>query len=290
MIDVLFKDRRWSLLLASLPLLLANPLAAERSEVNTLFVGHSLINNEMPFMFSRLVEDAGLDGHYAAQIINGAPLRHNWEHRSKADFSGQWPPEHFAGDALARGVYDALVLTEAIPLQDQIEWNDSVLYAKRFVELAESHMPSVRAFLYETWHPANEGDWLQRIVNDRALWEGIVERVNRELGRESLYLIPAGQALRSLVMEIEGGLIPGYSSRGDIMADDIHMNDLGNYFIACVIYAAVYERSPVGRAYQLNNRWGVAYDAPSEALARRMQAIAWETVRGYTLSGLSPGD
>jgi len=61
-----------------------------------------------------------------------------------------------------------------------------------------------------------------------------------------------------------------------LFSDDIHLNDLGLYFIACVQYSAIYGTSPVGLPRELVGQWGTPYTAPSEDLALLMQQIAWQ--------------
>ncbi len=259
------------------------PMNATRS----FFIGHSLVNFDMPYMLEQIAADAGLSAEAGTQVNNGAPIRYNWENRFRASFPGDWPPPNFAGDDLPDGNWDVLVMTEGIPLETNVTWNESGVYAGNFVDLARLHNSGTRTYIYETWHSLDESNWLNRIVSDLPLWESVMEEVNSSRGAGTMHLIPAGQALRSLVLQIEGGQIPGYNSRNQLFVDDIHMNDAGNYFIACVMYATIYGRSPVGLEYRFNNRWGQAYDAPSAALAAAMQQTAWDTVRNYEHNGLS---
>ena len=125
-------------------------------DASVVFVGHSLVNYDMPQMFRQLAEDANCTVRTADHIFNGAPLRYNWDNRFESLFSGQWPPNAFAGDALNTGTYDTLVMTEAIPLQDQITWNASSEYAGNFLDLARANNSATRVFFYETWHSRNK--------------------------------------------------------------------------------------------------------------------------------------
>ncbi|CAM2005936.1 PKD domain-containing protein [Acanthopleuribacter pedis] len=257
------------------------PLSSSKS----FFIGHSLVNFDMPLMLERLVADAGLNAEVGTQVNNGAPIRFNWSNRFRASFPGEWPPPNFAGDDLPSGDWDALIMTEGIPLQTNVTWNESSRYAGNFVDLARQHNSATRSYIYETWHSLDEANWLQRIVDDLPLWESIMEDVNATRDNDAMYLIPAGQALRNLILMMEGGQIPGYTNRTQLFVDDIHMNDQGNYLIACVMYAALYRRSPVGLDHTLIDRWGQPYSAPSAAMAAAMQQVAWDTVRNYEHNG-----
>jgi hypothetical protein len=85
---------------------------------------------------------------------------------------------------------------------------------------------------------------------------------------------------------VQAGEAADLTSLTQLFSDDIHLNDLGNYFIACVQYAVIYGTSPVGLPRQLVNQWGKPYKPPSEALALRMQQIAWDVVSRHRLRDL----
>ncbi|TYO83958.1 hemolysin type calcium-binding protein, partial [Oceanicella actignis] len=98
----------------------------------------------------------------------------------------------------------------------------------------------------------------------------------------------AGQAMARMHDAIAAGQVPGLNDISDLFADTIHLNDLGNYFMAMVHYAAIYGRDPGDLPEALHGGWGQAFGAPSAALADVMQDIAWQTV-SETLA-LDPAD
>lgn len=77
--------------------------------------------------------------------------------------------------------------------------------------------------------------------------------------------------------------------------DGIHGNLHGAYLSLCVLYAAIFERSPVGLAYHLSDipqgsqeyimrhmfEGGLDYKAITEEETAFLQRIAWETVQDY---------
>jgi hypothetical protein len=86
--------------------------------------------------------------------------------------------------------------------------------------------------------------------------------------------------------------LSGYGSRTaecSKVAARIHANALGAYAVGCVHYAAITGRSPVGLAADIKERWGRGWwtkdggwerpTPPSAEVIRRIQEIAWETVR-----------
>jgi hypothetical protein len=59
-------------------------------------------------------------------------------------------------------------------------------------------------------------------------------------------IIPGNIALGKLYDEYKAGRIPWINSFEAFFSDDVHLNNLGNYYIALVHYATVYKTSPVG--------------------------------------------
>ena len=244
---------------------------------NVLFVGHSLINWDMPKMMAALATDADRDHSWDAQIGLGGSIQLQWE-RSAAGVN--------ARDALATGNYDVLVMTEAIPLESHYQWSGSVEYAGNFYALAQQHRPGTRVFMYETWHETDEPNWRGRIDTDRALWERIIDEVNAANEGPDMEMIPAGTALGQLVDRIAAGGVPGLTSRDQLFDDNIHMTDLGNYFVACVQFATIYRMSPVGLTARTVNEFDTPYDTPSPEAARLMQEVAWEVVSADARAGV----
>ncbi|HJL18264.1 MAG TPA: hypothetical protein RMH99_21550 [Sandaracinaceae bacterium LLY-WYZ-13_1] len=243
-----------------------------RDAASVFFVGHSLINFDMPEMLAGIGESGGVRHEWSAHIGNGAPLSWIWSHPERGD--GADPHAE-----LPSGRYDVLVLTEAIPLEDQMRYNDTVGYAERFVRLARDGDPNARVYLYETWHSLDGAyDWRARIESDRALWESVMDDVDARVDGPAMRMVPGGTALGRLVDRVEAGGVPGLGSRRDLFVDDIHLGDVGNYFIALVQYATIYQRSPVGVTASTVDRWGEPFAAPSPDAARVMQEIAWEVV------------
>jgi len=74
--------------------------------------------------------------------------------------------------------------------------------------------------------------------------------------------------------------------------DKSHPNPAGTYLAACVFYATLLDRSPVGLPGKIEMNGKVLIDLPDEQ-ARRLQQIAWETVeekkRGDAANGVSSG-
>lgn len=265
----------------------ASSSAGAIDDARVLMIGHSLVNFDMPWMLAALADDAGKTHQRGEQITIGGALKANWENSHLAQGLD-------ARVALPTGDWDVLVMTEAIPLQNHLTWSDTYLNAGNFHQLALDGNPSTRTFIYETWHcinsgtptgcPWDDGDhvpWRQRLDDDLPKWRGIADHLNADFAGPRVTLVPAGQALARLHDRIEGGAVPGMSHVFELFPDDIHLNHAGNYFVALVMYAAIYRESPVGLTHQIGNEWGTPYTLPSEATATAMQEIAWEVVSAH---------
>ena len=111
-----------------------------------------------------------------------------------------------------------------------------------------------------------------------------------------MFVVPAGKALVELHDQIESD--PSFPQLTSILElfrdapgggiDQIHLNEVGRYFIALVHYATLYRESPVGLIFETTSREGDDYPAPSGPLALRMQEIAWDVVSNEPLSGVVP--
>ncbi len=270
-----------------------NLLAAAFS---VLMVGHSLFGNDGPDMLQEALRAGQGEGTVQAQIINGAPLRYNWENSDKA--------EGLDARAVLPGAgITHLILTEAIPLANHTQWSDTEVYLQAFFGLAVSANPDSKVYLQETWHSLKSGSgeavendekanipWRLRLDQDLPVWERLVDAVaqGNRVETASIELIPAGQAMARLNDEIAAGRIAGLDDITALFADDIHLNDLGHYFVAMVQYAVLTGEDPLGLPTDFNDRWGKPFDTPDADLARALQRVAWEAVRAYHGAVVAP--
>lgn len=261
-----------------------------------MMVGHSLFGQDGPDMLAAALQAGGATAQVQAQIINGAPLKYNWNKSDEAEGAD-------ARAVLPMGKTTHLILTEAIPLADQVQWNDSDQFASAFAGLSLDANREAQVYLQETWHSLNIGtgpaaraldgtdidiedgtavSWRLHLDRDFGVWNGIVEAMRRDRPDDAdrIHLIPAGQAMGRLSDAIAGGSVPGVDGIEAFFADDIHLNDLGHYFVAMVQYGVLSGQSPEGLPAAFNDRWGAPFDAPDVALAARLQEIAWEAMQG----------
>ncbi len=269
-------------------------LSYAQDNQKAFYIGHSLSDQIAEMLLSMTEDHPDVSFDAAYQTIPGSPLRWNWE--NGATYTPN-PPLYYGYNhptgGLPNGTFTTLVLTESVPRYPAII-DDTYEYASLFYDYALSQNANTRVFIYEVWHCINSGTptecsddvnsnpWRQRLEDDLPMWESVVDNLNTLYSPTvPVCLIPAGQGMARLYDEIELGTIPGIDTITDIFTDDIHISDIGKYFIACIHFATLFDKSPVGLPYELENVWGVPFDAPDAALALRLQEIALETVNAY---------
>ncbi len=295
-----FFTLRAPLMLAAL--LLACFLPASAQQVKAFYVGHSL-SDQIPDMVASLSQahsSATFDG-WAYQTIPGAPLRWQWQRKDANDYLEIEPfiyPFYHPTNGLPNGQFDVLVLTESVPRYWSI-LDETYQYADSFLTYGRRFRPDLKVYLYEDWHCLQSGTptgcdydidaspWRQRLTDDLPMWESVVDSLNSlHPGGPEVCLIPGGQGLARLHDSIAVGRVPGLADISDLFSDDIHLNDAGKYFIACIHFAMLHGISPEGLPAQLSNMWGVPFQAPTADQAAYFQALAWRVAREYPRSCL----
>lgn len=255
-----------------------------------VFVGHSLIGTGLPPLVEGGMRAAGSPATVEAQVINGAPLKYNWDNSAESQTLD-------ARAHLARGGTDVLILTEAIPLAGHVEWNDTAGQVAAFAGLAREANPDTRVYVYETWHSLASGPgaavpddpgggvpWRERIDADLALWQGVVDQANASLGVPgAVRLIPAGQAMGMAADAIARGEVPGLNDIRDLFSDDIHPNGRGFYLVAMTHLAVIAGTSPEGLPAKLTRVWQDRASVLSDEQAAAFQRIAWAAVTAQQL-------
>ena len=240
---------------------------------DVLYVGHSLIGPNLPPLVEGALERLRGPSVVQSQIINGASLAYNWDHSEDAEGVD-------ARAALTEGLTRALVLTESQPIADQMSAGTTIPALANFARAARNANPDTQLFLYESW-PAMTGDaarWRDRITADLPLWQLAAASAGAEVGAE-ITLIPAGQAMALLSLEIEAGAVPGVTSIRDFFSDDIHLSGKGLYFTALVHAASITGQSPEGLPAKLTRSWLNRDSVISDELAAALQRIAFTAVR-----------
>ncbi len=277
----------------SITALLFWSISPATAQSKAYFLGHSLVNFDMPAMVHGLSTAAGKTYDYDVQVGIGANLGWQWTTPYTAD-GDIWDT------TLTNGGFSHFILTEAIPLVNHLTWSNTYNYADSFYRYAAQYNPGIKVYIYETWHCTNSGTpigcdsddhddlpWRTRLSTDLPLWEGIADSLLARHPGEGIFLAPAGQALAMLNDSIAAGKAAGETSILDFYHDDIHLNERGDYLVACVMFAVIHGESPEGLPNQLYNVWQEPFEAPSPAVAAVLQRIAWQTVCQYARAGVT---
>jgi hypothetical protein len=278
------------------------------SAIRAFYIGHSL-NSDIPDMVASFASGgcAGGDAKsitFREQFIPGAPLRWQWGERDR-DSAQRMKGDQFRVawfDAFATGAIDALVMVDSVP-RDASMMPETLGDAGRFAEALAARNPKARIYIYEPWHCLRSGTpegcdhdrgensrlkWRERIDREAPMWDELVAALAQRFPAPRPTLIPAGRALGALADEAAAGRIAGLDSIEDFFDDAIHPNPYGKYFIACVHYAVLTGRSPVGLTTDPKDRWGRSYwntpnwqgkqwAPPDPKAVRAMQELAWRT-------------
>ena len=280
-------------------LLCLSTLNVQSQTNKTFFLGHSLINFDVPNMVAKLSDAGSQTFSYEANIGNGATLQWHWTNPTTGQ-GDQWDL------TLPQGGYENFILTEAVPLENHLQFSDSYRITDSLCSFAEQYNPNIQYYIYETWHCTNSGNgstsgsggypcdwdsnsntpWRDRLNIDLPKWESIADSINL-IHTNPMLVIPGGQALGRLADSIQSGSVPGLTSILDLFVDESHLDARGNYMISCVMYAVIHGTSPVGLPNQLTDQYGNLYTVyPTLVQAEIMQEVAWRTVCDYPRDGV----
>jgi hypothetical protein len=267
-------------------------VAAERPlSLQIIQSGHSL-TDPIPDPLQAMIRAAGYRGQTVARsTVPGSPMDWRW---NNAPGYGLPDARHAIAD------YDVLVLTERVSVHVTIEWHNSLDQALIWFNHAWTEGKGgkgAETILYATWVGIDSGPGAANPYNDpqgfipfrermdleMEGWQSILDHVNenRVAGAPPMRMIPGPLLMAAVYDAIGRGEVPGITDISDLFSDDIHLNDLGAYYIALAHYAVIFNRDPRG----LPNRLGMA-NSPSRALADWMQETVWRVVTSYEGSGV----
>lgn len=262
-------------------------------------LGHSLVGRTMPSM----LQQVSGDGHdYRSQLGWGTPLKAHWEPDEVINgFEKENNHEKFQAfdEALNSNEFDVFVLTEMVEIKAAIKYFQSAKYFKKFVDAISEKSPRSRIYFYESWHEVNDPEgWNFRLERDyQKYWLSQVlapTLMSKDL-KQTVYVIPVGQVMLALFKEIEkSGGVEGLNKPEDLFArnedgslDPIHVNEVGEYLVALVHYAVLYQQDPTGLPNQLKNEFGEQAMAPSQEAAQLMQRVTWQVVSNDFRTGIT---
>lgn len=269
------------------------------SSARTLYVGHSLINFDVPAIVQAMAESKGKTSRNKVQWYVGASMNYNLLHCRAWQQEGPWPPPSYACDEIDHGTdvgpFDALVITQSNnPIIHPSNPNEIGSTVEDFLGFLDPFLDknggTGRAYYYTSWEEQNYSlydgaDWTTRIAPELAKYEMtarlIEERERSTRGRSvSVPVIPINLALRDLILAAEAGNFPGVTNRSQLFVDGVHLTPLGYYLASCVVYASVFQESPAGATNRVAGEWSDVVNL-DPGLAANLQNFAWNLVASY---------
>lgn len=259
-------------------------LAAPPAGQRVFYTGHSF-HMFVPPLVDQLAKSAGITDHRTAgrQGIGGSKVIQHWD---KAD------AENTAKQALKTGEIDVFTMAPHLMVPDQGITN--------FVELGLKHNPDVKFLLQASWYPFDVADPEKRIRDNaqrdamkiedlqaavdewRTRLEAQADDLNKQHGKQCVFITPVGDAVVKLRAMIVAGKFPGITKQSELFRDPIG-HGLGPIMALAAYcnYAAIYKSSPEGLTMTIPEV------TPEQH--KILQQIAWETVSGYAYSGVKTG-
>lgn len=261
------------LVTAALALCMVTSLVAQTPPQRLFYSGHSLLDEPLPRDVAAIAASLGTPLQWNRHHLDGSSIRDRNQQRAES------------ASAVQGGPYDALIVTEQHTLIGNLVWNDTVgqlrILHDRFIDAS----PHGRTWFFASWlNIDNPDDPWRWVAYERAaapLWQCVATRIDVSLAaegrRERLAFLPANVLLATLVERAtQGSGIEGVSAGSTratmrrLFRDDVHLTPLGSYFVALVVYASLFNRSPAGAAVP---------DGIDLQAARALQGMAWELVQ-----------
>ena len=222
---------------------------------NILFVGNSYFyyNDSLHNHVRRMVDAAGIlkekEMHYKSATIGGAPL-------SEQDVKGLLTPGR-----LGKEPFEIVILQgnsgAALTDKRRQSFHDKVVEFNADIHAAGAKTVLYMTHAYVTPNKQASPDMMRKV-------EDMYVSVGNEVGA---YVIPVG-----LAFEESYRRRPDFRIQKDY--DGSHPNLYGTYLAACVVFASLYGKSPVGNTYDY-------YGAVDKASAAYLQQVAWDTVQKF---------
>ncbi len=272
---------------------------ASARTVDRLFIsGHSLTDPPLPQQLAAMAASLGSPLQWNMQSIPGSSIRtrtqgagpdHAYRHGANREGNNLHVLDEWrAPKTVTGGPYDTLLVAEQHGVLSALTWHDTVGALRGIHDDFTQPNPTGKTWFYEAWLGLdNKNDPSRWIAYERAaapVWRCVVSRVNESLaarGRaDRIGSVPSGAALAALIERATKTNMPGVSAGNTaatvarLLADDVHLTPLGSYYMASVVYATLWGRSPSG---------AVAADMDSQAAASLQQA-AWEFVQSHQAS------
>lgn len=280
------------------------PKQAHPIDINQIHSGHSLTDplfSNWPGQYVNLIGIENsmpggqlIDVMVGKSTIPGSSIRYRWEN----------PPGFGSPDARHDiGNWQLLSITERVPLLyeggNSQQWyldgiQEQKTYLSNFVNNAWTNGNAgngAPVLLWTTWTNIDNsnGPWRQMLDTQGEEFERMQDyaNVNRPIGAPPVYIIPGHKMMARIYDDIQLNLVPGITNINQFFSDNIHTNSLGDYAIAMIHYACIFNENPVGLTNDLMPNPPAGFQTPSPALALYLQTIIWEVVTNYPRTGIT---
>lgn len=227
--------------------------------LKVLSINNSLIQrNNQPLVFNAFASSAGKTATWTKQDRLGQTLRYHYEQGE--DMTADGPS---AKMVVRSQPWTHIILQEQSnkPMNNPSDFKASV---KLWVDYIRANCPNPNAkiILTENWAYENSADYNG---DSQALYQSYLD-VAKELG---VTVCPVGDAYTAIRTAEGAAQVKALYDQTDGVDERRHPTMLGSYLSTCLVYATLYNTSPVGITYY-----------PSEistSNATKMQQYAWDT-------------
>jgi hypothetical protein len=265
------------------------------TEGQRIFAAHHSYFVKIPPILNDIAASAGIQGQdfVGTKYIGGSKSIYHWNIKDE---------DNKAKQALKAGAVDVLILTPVYLPDEGIE---------KFAQFGFENNPDIRVTVQEFWlpfdayephfydppkipHPEKVDHNAQTGATLRQMHYGyfkemdqLVGEVNQKLGKQVVFVVPAGQAVIALREKIIAGQAPGLKSQEDLFADPLGHPKLPlQALIAYAHYAVIYRKSPVGLPVPPVLKQAGLSAEDAEGLNRLLQELAWDAAIHHPLSGV----
>ena len=276
------------------------------STIRLFISGHSLTDQPIPDQLAAIASSLGTEIDWDRQYIVGSSIlmRSKGSNISAPDWPGYRaglnrnapegnPVSDFRNPrTILDRSYDALLITEQNGVLSSLTWQNTVRYLRHYHDRLIEGNPRATTYFYESWIGLNDKSdprrWIAYERKASPIWQCIATRINLSLeakGRtDRIVSLPAGNALAELVESaISTPGVPGISlastreTVNSIIKDDVHLTELGSYYMALVSYSTITGKAPL-------KAWHPA--TITESQANSLQKTAWDFVSKYAITNV----
>jgi hypothetical protein len=239
--------------------------------VQVFYSGHSLMDQPIPNYVESIAKAAGAAHTWDRQYRIGSSLRERtrgtasdgsawtgWTSGDNRRGSGMDVAAALSGRIPNVAAFDTLLTTERHDILWVMTNEDSASYLRRLHDLRMQGQPAGSTWFYEGWQSFDASrisDWVAYERASAVAWQCVAAEANRSLestGRvDRVFSLPASRALVNLVEQALApkglvGVTAGtpVETLKRIFSDDVHLTELGKYYMALVIWSFANGKAP----------------------------------------------